>query len=214
LKLGIKHKSIYNPIRESLWPIIKAICPLLPWLISKYRSHVIENIFTEVSYGEITLVESIFLSELIQGLTVPGPIVEIGTLFGRSTLVIAANKDSKRELITIDNYSWNPLGLKPEVHSRITHSILAEAIDNLNLKRLCLDKNSFYSLYRGSSPALVFLDAIHTYEETKADIQWAKSVNAHLICGHDYNEQVHPEVVKAVNEFGGPRKLVESIWVI
>jgi hypothetical protein len=145
---------------------------------------------------------------------VPGPIIEIGTLFGHSTLVITANKSPERELITVDNYSWNPLGLEPDAHIRITHNILTEAVENFNLKMLPLDKNDFYLTYNGFSPALVFLDAIHTYEETKADIQWAKRMNAHLICGHDYNEQQHPEVVQAVKKFGGARDLVESIWVL
>jgi hypothetical protein len=71
---------------------------------------------------------------------VPGPIIEIGTLFGHSTLVITANKSPERELITVDNYSWNPLGLEPDAHIRITHNILTEAVENFNLKMLPLDK--------------------------------------------------------------------------
>lgn len=214
MKLRRKHRLIFNQIRERLWPIIKPICPFLPELISRYRSHIIEQAFTGASHGEITLGESIFLGQLIRELKVSGPIVEVGTLFGHSTLVIAANKSCERELFTVDNYSWNPLGLTPDAHYRVTHNILADAIENFNLKKLHLDKNAFYLKYDGISPALVFLDAIHSYEETKTDIQWAKKVNAHVICGHDYNEQQHPEVIKAVREFGGPKKLVESIWVL
>jgi hypothetical protein len=32
-----------------------------------------------------------------------------------------------------------------------------------------------------------------------------------VICGHDYD---HPGVVQAVAEFGGPEKVVGSVWVL
>lgn len=82
---------------------------------------------------------------------------------------------------------------------------------NSGLTIIKQDKNDFYRSYRGQSPALVFLDAIHTYDETKKDIQWAKSVGASIICGHDYG----PEwlgVVKAVDEAGGATKIQGTLW--
>jgi hypothetical protein len=59
----------------------------------------------------------------------------------------------------------------------------------------------------------VFLDAIHTYEETAADIAWAKKVNASIICGHDYYD-VFPGVIQAVDEVGGPKCLAGTLWRI
>jgi cephalosporin hydroxylase len=123
-----------------------------------------------MSYGEITLDESMFLGNLIREIEPSGPIIEIGTLFGRSTLVITANKAREQRLITVDNYSWNPLGLTPDMHFRITNNVLFEAVKSFNLEILQLDKNDFYLTYKGKSPSLVFLDAIHSYAETKADI--------------------------------------------
>ena len=64
----------------------------------------------------------------MQELETIGPIIEIGTLFGRSTLVIAANKALERKLITVDNYSWNPIGLDADTHYRITKNLLSETI--------------------------------------------------------------------------------------
>ena len=78
--------------------------------------------------GQIRLDESRFLGELVSSLTEPGPIVEIGTLFGWSTRVMALFKDRDRELITVDNYGWNPLGLPPERHQSSTAQTLAEAV--------------------------------------------------------------------------------------
>jgi predicted O-methyltransferase YrrM len=164
--------------------------------------------------AEINLHEAIFLGELIQGLKESGPIIEIGTLFGSSTRIMIAHKPRKTELITVDNYSWNPLNLSSDAHFAITNKNLLQAIHTLHVKQVRMDKNDFYAQYKGGPPALVFLDADHTYEETRKDIQWAQSVQSHVICGHDYNSDTWPGVVKAVQESGGPRLLIESLWVL
>ena len=58
---------------------------------------------------------------------------------------------------------------------------------------------------------MVYIDAGHTYEEVKADIEVWRPIARKLICGHDYN---HPEVAKAVNDVFGPHVVnpVGSIW--
>lgn len=76
-----------------------------------------------------------------------------------------------------------------------------------------MDKSEFYRIYNGAAPALVLLDAVHTYEETKVDIQWARSVRASIICGHDYSERF-PGVIRAVDEFGRPAQLRGSLWAL
>ena len=76
-----------------------------------------------------------------------------------------------------------------------------------------MDKGQFYRTYDGPPPALVLLDAVHTYEETKVDIQWARSVRASIICGHDYSERFRG-VVRAVDAFGGPSQLRGSQWAL
>jgi hypothetical protein len=164
--------------------------------------------------GEISLAEAKFLGNLVRDLKTDGPVIEVGTLFGWATRVMALQKSKDRELITIDDYSWNPLGLSPDTHFRITEQVLSEAIDKFNLRQIRIDKNDFYSSYAGDTPALVFFDAVHTYKEVRADIDWAKNVKAVVICGHDYNSKEYPGVVKAVDEFGGPRDVVETLWVL
>jgi len=163
--------------------------------------------------GSINLREARFLSNLVRGLSGKGAIVEMGTLFGWSTRVMVLHKDPWRELITVDDYSWNPLGLSSAAHFRITSRILEEAVKTLNLKQKRMGKDEFYSSYNGVPPALFFADAIHSYEETKTDILWAKEAGTQIICGHDYDERL-PGVIEAVNEFGGPSKLVGTLWVL
>ena len=60
---------------------------------------------------------------------------------------------------------------------------------------------------------MVFLDAMHDYEETKKDIHWAQSVSAKIISGHDYCDEF-AGVKQIVDEFGGPRELGGSVWVL
>ena len=177
-----------------------------------YRDLVIQEAMAP--RGEISVAEAAFLGNLVKDLKDEGAIIEIGTLFGRSTLVMACHKSLERELITVDNYSWNPLGISADAHYRITGNILSQAIDELNVQQVKSDKSLFYSNYHEPSPALVFFDAVHTYEETKADIVWAKQVQAGIVCGHDYHPENHPEVVRVVDEFGGPKELVETLWVL
>lgn len=63
---------------------------------------------------------------------------------------------------------------------------------------------------------LVFIDAGHTYEEVKADIEaWLPIVKQNgVLCGHDYCD-AFPGVIQAVSErFGGEVKLVgSSVWM-
>lgn len=178
-----------------------------------YRELVTDEVLTR-PIGEISLAETQFLGSLVRDLAKAGPIIEVGTLFGWSTRIMAFSKSDDRDLITVDNYSWNPLGLSPKMHLRITRSVLAEAIGKFRTQQIIMDKDDFYGSYAGVSPALVFLDANHTYEATMADISWAKRISAGIICGHDYSPETCPGVVRAVDEFGGPSKRVETLWIL
>jgi hypothetical protein len=178
-----------------------------------YRDFVMEEALT-LPVGETSLAEARFLGELLSGGDPSRPIIEIGTLFGWATKTMAMFKPVAQKLITVDNYSWNPLALPAFMHERITRQILAEASGMLNVRVVTMDKAEFYRHYQGPAPSLVYFDAIHTFEETKNDIQWAKEVSADIICGHDYDPQSMPGVVRAVQEFGGPSRMEKSLWVL
>jgi hypothetical protein len=142
-----------------------------------------------------------------------GPIIEIGTLLGVTTTKIALWKSPERKIITVDNYAWNPWGLSSAEHRDITHQMLYYLIQAGHVDQIVMDKNVFFKWYQGEAPSVVFLDAIHTYEETKIDIEWAKSICAGAICGHDYCEQF-PGVMQAVDEAGGARHLCGSVFCL
>ena len=179
----------------------------------RYRHFVAQEVILMQS-GQINLEESKFLGQLITNLKTEGPIVEIGTLFGWSTRIICLFKEDLRELISVDNFSWNPFNLPPDMHFQITKQVLLDEISRGHLKLLKMSNVEFYNTYSGPPPAFFFIDADHDYEAVSIDIQGAFKLNANVICGHDYDKNKSPGVVKAVDEFGGPTKLVGSLWVL
>jgi hypothetical protein len=164
--------------------------------------------------GQLSLVEARALGDLVRGSDPTRPIIEIGTLFGFSTIVMTLAKAPAQRLITVDNYSWNPLGLRPEAHYQLTRNRLKEAIAVHGVEQRRMDKDEFYRTYDGPPPAVFFCDADHSYEATRADIAWAKSVGASIVCGDDYDHPHQRGTAQAVDEFGGPRQLFGGLFVL
>jgi predicted O-methyltransferase YrrM len=143
----------------------------------------------------------------------PGPIIEVGTLVGITATYMALAKSPEQKIITVDAFCWNPWGLSPDVHEALARQLLQYPIAKGEVQLIRGDKNEYYRNYKGPAPALVFLDAMHDYEETKKDIEWAKRVGAKIISGHDYCDKF-PGVIKVVDEFGGPRRLGGTVWAL
>ena len=161
--------------------------------------------------GQIKMAEAEFLATLTREARGTGPIVEVGMLFGSSTRVILLNKAPGQKVLAVDSFSWNPAGLSPDEHFEIARASMKEFGGDEDCQIVRADKNEFYRTYKGPTPALVFLDADHSYAETKKDIDWAKSVNATIICGHDYSSDF-PGVKQAVDEAGGAAEIHRTLW--
>lgn len=184
----------------------------LPGIASGYQ-HLVEHAIMQMR-GTKLHAEARFLLALVQSLGDDRPIVEIGTLFGFSTAILALGKKDTQSLLTVDNFCWNPLGLSPAGHERITRHRLRELTATGKVQVVSASKKTFFASYALGPPSLVFLDADHSYGATHEDIVWAKSVGATVICGHDYTPGAHDGVVKAVDEHGGPASLCESLFVL
>jgi predicted O-methyltransferase YrrM len=143
----------------------------------------------------------------------PGPIIEIGTLLGLTTVILAALKRPDQRLITVDSYVWNPWSLSPEEHRRFTERVLYYLRSSGSLDIVAQDKADYYREYGGPPPSLVFLDADHHLEPTREDIRWAQRVGARAIAGHDYGREF-PGVCQAVDEVGGPARLLGTLWCL
>lgn len=169
---------------------------------------------TAYDLGIVRESEQKLLRELVEEANaLPGPIIEIGTLFGYSTQKIGQWKLHDKEFITVDNYSWNPFSMDKKTHYNLTKKILSQLIKNENVTQVNKDKNEFYETYSGKAPAMVFLDAAHDYTQTKIDIDWAIRSEAKIVCGHDYSDKF-PGVKQAVDESGGLERLCGSLWVL
>jgi glycosyltransferase involved in cell wall biosynthesis len=140
-----------------------------------------------------------------------GPIIEVGTLLGVTATHMALVKQPGQKIVTVDKYCWNPWGLMPDKHFALARQVLHYLIETGHVEQVWQDKNEFYANYAGPPPAMVFLDAVHNYEETKRDIDWAISVGARIIAGHDYCDRF-PGVMQAVDEHGGIARLAGSVW--
>ncbi len=149
---------------------------------------------------------------VLQANALPGPIVEVGTLFGYTTSWMAQWKHADKKIVSVDNYCWNPWNVSPDSHRMFTKRVLEYLIHRGEVELVDMDKGAFYESYRGPSPSMVFLDANHTYEETAKDIAWARRVGAKIIAGHDYFKVFG--VVRAVEEAGGRCAGASGVWVL
>lgn len=128
-----------------------------------------------------------------------GPIIEFGTLFGVTTLLLASLKKDERKIITVDNFCWNPFGLKPEQHRAFTSKFLRYGISTGDIELVVQDSATFRANYSGAIPSFVFLDADHSYAAVRDEIAWAKQLGVRVIAGHDYNNHKF-DVTRAVDE--------------
>ena len=163
--------------------------------------------------GSVGREDLLFLKELVErSARYSGPIVEIGTLYGFTTQHLAEYKQADRELITVDNFSWNPIGLTQEAHRDFCFRSLYYLTQRANTRIFDGTGTSFYSSYDGDTPSMVFIDANHTYEGVREDIDWAVKRGIPIISGHDYSD-AFPGVKKAVNETFSDRFRVKgSVW--
>jgi hypothetical protein len=142
-----------------------------------------------------------------------GPIVEIGALFGHTTNFLATLKPEHKRMIAVENFTWNPFSLPPDAHRLFTRRTLRYVMEKCNTAIYDGDAEAFYDANPDLKPSLVFIDALHSYEGVKKDIDWALSSGAAVIAGHDYS-RLHPGVVRAVDEaFGGNIEVVGSVWI-
>jgi hypothetical protein len=164
-------------------------------------------------FGSVQPQELEFLKTLVlEANALPGPIIEIGTLFGFTTQFIANWKGKKKELITVDNFRWNPIGLPQTAHREFVQRILYYLAENCSVQVFEGSNAAFYRSYSGVRPSMIFIDAGHSYEDVMVDITWAQEERIPMISGHDFSP-AFPGVRRAVEEaFGQNVRVVGSLW--
>jgi len=154
-------------------------------------------------------------------------IVEVGSQEGRTPWYILANTSRPGVEVhcvdpyeVYDNYGYIEPFVMSDVEKKARY-YLSEFIENGSCfmhKKYSVDAcNNFDD----SSLDLVFIDANHTYDYVKEDIEcwYPKIRNGGILSGHDYREPAVPGVERAVNEYFIPiSKDVEvthnNVWYV
>jgi len=166
--------------------------------------------------GGLTDEEDRALADLVKSAAnLPGPIIEFGTLFGLTTRVLAANAAAGQRVITIDNFSWNPFGLPPSLHEAFARKVLRTELEAGSVELCSQSSEGFRGGYAGPVPAMVFLDADHSYAAVRDEIAWAKRLGISIIAGHDYGNArfgVTRAVDEAFEKGGGSLTVHGMVW--
>jgi len=119
--------------------------------------------------------------------------VELGSNLGESALM-AGSFDFISELHCVDTFDRNK-----------QLSICQQRLSHLDKQVTFLqnDSNKAYIFFDDHSIDILYIDANHTYEYVKRDLEYwyPKVKNDGFICGHDYSSRAHSSVIKAVDEF-------------
>jgi hypothetical protein len=145
-------------------------------------------------------------------------IVEVGSWMGRSTCALASNTNGR--VWAVDTWQGSPEHAEELaqheanwLYSQFLHNVTGLPVMPVMLPSVWaaewLKRCQVY-------PNLVFLDANHTYESVKADIEaWLPLIDrGGILCGHDYDPPNWMGVHDAVNECVPGFKVVPgtTIW--
>lgn len=136
-------------------------------------------------------------------------VVEIGSWKGRSTKALL--NSCKGKVYAIDN--WQGSVNQLTAIGAFLKDVYKEFMDNVgsypNLVVLRGDSVDIANRFNGDKVDMIFIDAGHSYEECKSDIEaWLPKCNK-FICGHDYQ---FAGVKKAVNEKFSNINVTDTIW--
>ena len=151
-----------------------------------------------------------------------GPMVEIGSWLGRSTIALAhaCRRKQQRYVIAVDTFEGNqgkrskyigPLGPGETIEARFRRNIAEWGLDNE--VRVCpkASRHARADIHHHEF-ALVFVDACHDYECVAEDLRlWAVDVSSEgILAIHDYVD-AYPGTIRAVNEFVSSHNSFETI---
>ena len=129
----------------------------------------------------------------------PGRVIEFGTLFGLTTRLLAEAARPDQQVTTIDNFCWNPFGLPAALHEAFARKVLRSELTSGRVELVVAASEAFRTSFARPAPALVFLDADHSYAAVRDEIAWAKGLGVPVIAGHDYGNPRFG-VTRAVDE--------------
>lgn len=154
-----------------------------------------------------------------------GYFIELGAWKGKSTSFIVTeivNRNRKLNFVTIDTFEGiteDSTEVEKNIYSEYTlNEIYDVYLKNTNhlsefYRTIKSDSSLASSLFVDNSIDVIFIDAGHSYESVKKDIDlWLpKMKNVSILAGHDYGWD---GVNKAVNEKFSPYKVENNCWFV
>ena len=145
-------------------------------------------------------------------------IAEVGSWMGRSTSALAVNTPGW--VCCVDTWRGSEehapmLAAKPEgwLYDQFLANIKGLPVVAARLPSVEIAKGIASGLVRFN---MIFIDANHSYESVKADIEaWKPLLTPNgILCGHDYDPIYWPGIVQAVNELVPDFRVVPgtTIW--
>ena len=186
-------------------------CPNHPKYLNDRQFYGLGNYNDIGIEGWMTAVELDFLHEEAKR---HKSICEVGSWKGRSTHALLTGTEG---LVTAVDHFKGSDDVKDQTKALgASEDVYAQFLKNVgHLPNLKVVKKSSLEAAAEITERfdMVFIDALHTYEGVKADIEAWKDKAEVVLCGHDYSD-VWPGVKQAVDEaFGKPDEVHGSIWV-
>ena len=151
---------------------------------------------TEPIYSITTEAERDCLARLAREVKPHGTILEVGTLYGGVTEVLAKNAPAA-EVVTIDNFSWHPETLPANTAASVMASLHSVGVKNFRI----IEDDSREVGKRWNDPIdLLWIDGGHSYEFVYSDL-YNFGRHAEVIALHDYNNPIWLSVRKAIEAF-------------
>ena len=144
-------------------------------------------------------------------------IAELGSWKGRSTHALASGMGEKGVVKAIDTFEGsaeegdltNGIAKKENIYEQFVENTKQFT----NIEVVSSRGDDYIPGFVNKIVDVIFIDAGHTYEEVKEDIEMCLPKTKMVICGHDYFPGVWDGVVKAVDEkFGKPDGVAGTIW--
>lgn len=148
--------------------------------------------------------------------SVEGNAIEIGSFYGRSTVVIAAGLKvgSRGKVFAIDPHK-NRYGSFEKCVNNINQSGFSDHVEIVRGKSEDVLKSKTPKELFQSNIGLLFIDGNHTYEGIKIDLQWIKLVNrGGVILFHDYSVNKYPGIVRAITEYQETHNTMSSLQLL
>jgi hypothetical protein len=130
---------------------------------------------------------------------------ELGVFEGDYSKTLIETRKFKK-LYLVDTFEGIIHGTKEKIYD--DGSVLFDQVKNrfAEEKEVCVVKQdavSFLESMQDSSLDFVYIDTLHTYDQTIKELESARRAvkNKGLICGHDYRMERFPGICQAVEEF-------------